>query len=431
MLSVICTDGHRPPTMPEMRASLLQGRSREAIDRHPVLDKAADQLRQWFLTDALTTWREHGVDWSGGGFFERLTAQAQPHEEPRRTRVVARQIYVFCVAHRLGWQGDALALTRHGLNFLLNKLLQSDGLFASSVTTAGQVVDTRFDLYEQAFALFALAHAYEVCPDIQAKLLTQADATLDALNARYKHPLAGYQESCLPTVPLKANPHMHLFEAALAWEAHHEAGSRWHRLSDELGELALRHLIDRDSGALYELFDERWQPLSSETGLIVEPGHQFEWGWLLIRWGTLRARSDALLAAKRLIAVGQTHGVCARRHVAINQLDAYFQVTDGDAKLWPQTEWIKACHALSHVASSPQERLLAVFGLRQSIGALRRYLQHPFPGLWHEVMTQGGGFQSDLCRASSLYHIVCAIDTLQAAHVGLDQDMEAEAVRSD
>jgi len=417
--------------MLEMSASLLQGRSPEAIDRQPVLDEAADQLRQWFLTDALTTWSEHGVDWSGGGFFERLTAQAQHHEEPRRTRVVARQIYVFCVAHRLGWHGESQALIRHGLSFLLHKLLQSNGLFASSVTTTGQVVDTRFDLYEQAFALFALAHAYEACPDIQGDLLAHANATLDALNARYRHPLSGYQEACPPTVPLKANPHMHLFEAALAWEAHHEAGSRWHHLSDELGELALQHLIDRDCGALYELFDERWQPLPTAAGLIVEPGHQFEWGWLLIRWGTLRARSDALLAAKKLIVLGQTHGVCAQRHVAVNQLDARFQVTDGDAKLWPQTEWVKACHALSQVVSSPQERLFAAFGLRQSIGALRRYMQHPYPGLWHEVMTQDGVFQADLCRASSFYHVVCAIDTLQSALVCVDRDIKAEAVSLD
>lgn len=425
MPRVVCTDCHPPPIMLEMSASLLQGRSPVAIDRHPVLEQAADQLRQWFLNDALITWREHGVDWSGGGFFERLTAQAQACEEPRRTRVVARQIYVFCIAQRLGWQGDAQALIKHGLYFLLNKLLQSDGLFASSVTTAGQVIDTRFDLYEQAFALFALAHAYEACPDIRPRLMTQAEATLNALNARYKHPLAGYQESCPPTVPLKANPHMHLFEATLAWERHHDAGSRWHRLSDELAELALRHLIDRQSGALYELFDDGWHPLPSAAGLIVEPGHQFEWGWLLIRWGSLRARSDALLAARKLIEVGQTHGVCARRHVAVNQLDAHFQVTDSDAKLWPQTEWVKACHALSQAASSPQEHLLATFGLRQAIGALRRYIQHPFPGLWHEVMTHDGALQADLCRASSFYHIVCAIDTLQTAHSGFGRVMEA------
>ena len=47
-----------------------------------------------------------------------------------------------------------------------------------------------------------------------------------------------------------------------------------------------------------------------------------------------------------------------------------------------------------------------------SIQGLMPYLSHPTPGLWQEVMLPDGSFTSEPCRASSLYHIVCAIETL-------------------
>ena len=34
------------------------------------------------------------------------------------------------------------------------------------------------------------------------------------------------------------------------------------------------------------------------------------------------------------------------------------------------------------------------------------------PGLWREQMNADGSFAPQDCRASSLYHIVCAIDTI-------------------
>jgi len=56
-------------------------------------------------------------------------------------------------------------------------------------------------------------------------------------------------------------------------------------LADELGELALSHLIDPATGMLHESFDNSWKPTRDAAGRLVEPGHQFEWAFLLMRWG--------------------------------------------------------------------------------------------------------------------------------------------------
>lgn len=375
---------------------------------------ARGALTEWLLTHALPFWSSTGTDWAEGGFVERCDLTGHALHEPRRTRVVARQIYVFAVAPSLGWTGPADALVQHGLDFLLNRLQQPDGTFASSVQTDGTLVNGRFDLYEQAFALFALARAHAHLPNARDTLAQQAAQTLGALNLRYRHPRRGYEESEPPSVPLKSNPHMHLFEATLAWEActPDDQIATWRDLSDELAHLALDRLIDPDTGALSEYFDHDWQRMPDALGDVVEPGHQFEWAWLLIRWGTARQRPEALQAARRLIDLAEQHGICPTRGVAINQINHAMAPIDGHAKLWPQTERIKAWCAMHSAASTAPEAAHALAQATQAIQGLMPYLSHPTPGLWQEVMLPDGSFTSEPCRASSLYHIVCAIETL-------------------
>ena len=48
-------------------------------------------------------------------------------------------------------------------------------------------------------------------------------------------------------------------------------------------------------------FDADWRPLAGLTGRLVEPGHQFEWAWLLERWSRLRGRADATTCASWVV----------------------------------------------------------------------------------------------------------------------------------
>ena len=384
---------------------------RTSIDSDP--DHPGAALRTWLIDQALPIWSTTGVDQRAGGFFEAIDLQGRAVEAPRRTRVVARQVYVFATAARHGWLAGADALVDHGLAFMLHRLRRDDGSFASSVRPDGTLVDARFDLYEQAFALFALASARRDRPD-RAALHDDASALLQALRRHWRHPSTGFEEAAPRTLPLRSNPHMHLLEAALEWAEVAEPCDRslWNELADELAQLCLAHFIDPKSGALREQFDGDWQPMPGAPGRIVEPGHQFEWGWLLMRWAARNGHSAALASAHRLIAIGEAHGVDGARGVAVNTLDDTLQVTDANAKLWPQTERIKAWHASFVRAADAPTREAAGAHLRDSIAGLTRYLLPSPPGLWHEVMDAQGRFVLQDCRASSLYHIVCAIDTL-------------------
>lgn len=375
---------------------------------------ASDRCTRWLLDDAMPQWTRLGVDPADGAFLEAIDC-AGPHAviAPRRGRVQPRQIYSVIAAGRLGWNGDWAAIANRALDWYLDHFRLDDATFADLVAPDGSPLDARFDLYNQAFALFALAHAAAALPDRRSELEMVARALLDRLETQYRHPQAGFEESCPPSLPLRANPHMHLLEATLAWEDL-SGDTGWSGVADEIMELALARFIDPQTGALKEFFARDWHPMPDDSGRQVEPGHQFEWAWLALLWSQRRKRADAAIAARRLFAIGETWGICPRRKVAVLELNDDFSPRAPIARLWAQTEWVKASLALACV-SSGAERVHYLASARQAVAALERFLLDSPSGLWRDKLGEDGRFVNEPSPASSLYHIVCAISELNGA----------------
>ena len=346
---------------------------------------------------------------TSGAFEEKLGQDGDPIASPRRARVQPRQLYALVGAERLGASVD-LRTVRRGLAAFLTRYVKPNGLIRASVDGDGRVVDDSAVLYDQAFALFALA-------DMDVVLGPAAEASAEALRhavlTAFRHPAGGFYSTYPPTGALLSNPHMHLFEAALAWiEA--DGDSEWRDLAAEIKALALEAFID-GRGALRETFDDDWRPTAGLAGRIVEPGHQFEWAWLLLRWAAIADdKADAQAcrqAALRLIEIGERHGVDEERGVAINALLDDFSVHDGEARLWPQTERIKA-HALAAIETGEAEHWALA---AKAVLGLELYLETATPGLWFDRMTADGELIDEAAPASSFYHIVCAIEALSTA----------------
>ena len=67
------------------------------------------EVSTWMFDHALPLWATAGQDKSGRGFAELLDRTGRPLDPGfKRIRVQARQIYTFCHAVELGWQGPAL-----------------------------------------------------------------------------------------------------------------------------------------------------------------------------------------------------------------------------------------------------------------------------------------------------------------------------------
>jgi len=368
-------------------------------------------LCDWLFEQALPLWAGTGTDRASGGFFEKIAPHGQPLDEPRRARVTARQIFSFAVAGQLGWKGDAAAMVDYGLANLSRHHLPDTGIVIPTVSATGQVLRRDFDLYDHAFVLFALATVAAMRGG-DAVLDARAGALRETMQAGWRHPQRGFEESVPRSLPLKANPHMHLFEAALAWKA--VSGDRgWSQMSDSLAELCLARFLDPETGAQKEYFDGDWQALPAPQD-VVEPGHQFEWAWLLRRWGASRNRPDALAAAVRLVEIGEGSGVDPVQDLAVNTLNADLSLRDGVFRLWPQTERLKAHASAMADAPDAQSRDRAAALATRAARGLRRYFVHPVAGSWWEHLGQDGQPQDpqEPARASSLYHITCAIHEL-------------------
>ncbi|WP_395674052.1 AGE family epimerase/isomerase [Phenylobacterium sp.] len=356
------------------------------------LPQATAWMRRWLATAALPVWATLGQDHANGGFREALTPDGQVADPERRARVQARQVFVFARAADADFAGPWIAAARRGMEFFLTYARRADGLLCTLMAPDGEVLESSAHIYDQAFALLALAALAEA--DGAPRWTAEALRLRSALDAR-RHPPGGFREA--GPHPFQATGHMHLLEAALAWEA---AGgdARWATLADEVAGLALTRFVGAD-GALRNAFDADWTPLAGD---VIQPGHQFEWAWLLERWGRLRGRPDARAAARRLYAVGRL-GVDAERGVAIGALSSdLLSVRDASARLWAQTEHLKAALILGE-----EEHAL------QAARSLRRYLQAPANGLWRDRMKGDGAFVDEAAPASSFYHILGAFLELE------------------
>jgi mannose/cellobiose epimerase-like protein (N-acyl-D-glucosamine 2-epimerase family) len=267
-------------------------------------------LISWLLEDAYPLWAARGVDTVRGGFHERLTLAGEPTDDARRARAL--------------------------------------------LTPAGAVIDDRALLYDQAFALLAFATTEPLMRGTM-DLVREGEQLRSAIYRHLKRAGPGFEPGVPHGPPLLSNPHMHLLEAALAWQDA-GGGDEWRVLADELGGFALAHLMDSATGMIHETYDEAWLPTRDAAGRLLHPGHQFEWAWLLMRWG----RADAREAALRLMDLGERHGV--HNGVVINSMTDNGSPHNRSARLWPQTERLRAAALAAPRSRTPRTAAAAAGG---------------------------------------------------------------------
>jgi mannose/cellobiose epimerase-like protein (N-acyl-D-glucosamine 2-epimerase family) len=367
------------------------------------------RLLEWLVESACPHWATLGVDPRNGGFVEALGADGAPLPLARRVRVQPRQVVAFTGAAALGWRGDLARIARDGMDYLDRRYCRADGLYRTLIDVDGAPLDDTALLYDHAFVLLGM--------EARARALDQRRAWEQrALELRgriertWRAEGAGFRSGEGDAQRRDANPHLHLLEACLAWA---ETGSDpgWAEWVGEIASLATSRLLDPASGAIVESFTPEWRPSRAPDGRRVEPGHQFEWAWLLLRCGrgdVERYRTSALM----LIESGERHGV--RGGFAVNALLDDGTVQDASARLWPQTERLKAALLALELTGDARHRGRAA----DAAAAVARYLDTDVPGLWLDERLPSGTFKSTPAPASSFYHVVGAIAALQAWRAG-------------
>jgi mannose-6-phosphate isomerase len=372
---------------------------------------AAEAGLRWLTDHAWPLWLEHGVDWQRRAFHEYLDATSlECHAPFRRLRVAARQTYVFSKAARHGIPRAKKAVAL-GLDFLQGRARLPDGGFAWRFDLDNRPTNLTLDLYDHAFVLLAFSAAAEVVGADRVR--ADAVALVDYIVARFAHPDGGYHDSIPPPPypPPQAgegregvrlqNPHMHLFEALLA-ACDAFGGERFFDCASGLATLFVTRLFQAEEGALPESFDEELAPFGEPGRFLVEPGHHYEWIWLLHCYETAATRMGVAtdpnlqLVADSLFEFAERHGVNPSTGLVVNRLWSDGTVSDGGFRLWPQTERLKA------IARRRPDRIPA------ALDALKRHFAGVRPGLWIERMDTSGHAIAEPAPATSLYHLTAA-----------------------
>lgn len=366
----------------------------------PELARQADHCVDWLCNVAAPRWASH-YNASAGLFPERMTLSGEADASYFRTFVQARHVFSYCAIGALGWSGPWADLVGQTINTLLSRARRADGLFVHRLDATAAQLDARADLYDQAFVLFALGTAGEALG--RADCFDAAESLLDTIEQDWGHPAGGFREGEIvdPRVR-RQNPHMHLFEAAQAL-SRGSGRQRFADLAHTIAELAANRFIDPASGALLEYFDQDLNPAQGIEGRIAEPGHCFEWAWLFERLAAA-GWSHGIGVSDRLVDFARRTGIDTIRGVAINEVLTDGTVHDDKARLWPQTERIKAAVARFKRTANPAEASEAVAAAK----GLEQYYNVATPGLWRDKLCADGTWLEELAPGSSLYHISCA-----------------------
>jgi mannose/cellobiose epimerase-like protein (N-acyl-D-glucosamine 2-epimerase family) len=364
---------------------------------------ARTDLRSWLTDSLLPDWIVRAYDPARPGFVEYLAPDGKPElGEIRTTLVTARLTYVFSHAHLLGVPG-ALAAARHGMDFLTGALRQPDGCFVHSCAADGKVVDGRSDFYDLCFVLFALGWYAKASGDQSA--LALAGEVMDFLERELAHPAGGFREDTLDTQPRRQNPHMHLLEACHALAAA-SPDPRWLATADRLVALMRERMLD-GNGTLGEFFSEDWAAFPGPRGLIREPGHHFEWTWLLYHHERLTGSAEARATARRLHEFGQRQidAPTNASRLVVNEVDPTGDVLNGAALLWPQTEYLKALVARVEFEGDAD----AAARLDRHVALMFQHFVDRESGLWVNQIDSGRQPITDRVPVRVLYHLVLAL----------------------
>jgi mannose/cellobiose epimerase-like protein (N-acyl-D-glucosamine 2-epimerase family) len=353
------------------------------------------EVRTWLFDAALPFWAAHGIDARFGGFLEEIGPDGRETDAPfKRVRVTSRHTYVFSHAALLGWAPGA-ALSTRGYDFLLTKAQVGEGQWARLLSRQNEITDAAPDLYEFAFALYAFAWRHRLTRD--AEPLAHAHQTLDFILARMRAEDGAFWPKLPAAAPLLQNPHMHFTEACLAlFEA--SGDERFLVQAGDLVALLRRRFFD--GRTLGERFNTDW----SRADAPFEPGHHFEWAWILAQYQRLSGeRLEAETAALVDFAercVDPVHGF------VFDVVDAKAAPLRRGSRTWPNTERIKGWLALYELTGrDPRPAVAASVRL-----LLERYALPN--GAWVDSLDGAGQALAGPSPGSTFYHLFLAFAEL-------------------
>lgn len=356
--------------------------------------------KAWFVDQALPLWSDTGYDAAAQGFVECLYLDGAPQlDAPRRVMVQARQIHVFATAALAGWFPDGAELAMRAADSMISRYAIDGGQkgWFFSCSRRGDILEERRDLYAHAFVLLSLASLIRL--DAKPVYIQLVQQTLAFLDREMSHPAGGFAEEWPnPVLPRRQNPHMHLLEAFLALQETKACGDFRPRLSAMVGLFDRRFFSSRDH-ILSEFYEDDWTAQNPDRAF--EPGHHFEWIWLLDGVSDPTGLASIERAAPLLQA--GLRGIDRQGRVAERVSRG---ASSPSFRLWGAMEAAKA------LAIQPNPVTAHCEAADVLAAAWHSFIAPAFPGGWVDRVDEKSRALVDTMPASSLYHISTAVHHL-------------------
>jgi mannose-6-phosphate isomerase len=278
-----------------------------------------------------------------------------------------------------------------------------------AVDPEGKPTDTTIDTYDQSFAFLALAWDFLVRNNSESKDI--ARRALAALNQNASAPSGGYIErrsgGKAPPAAVypglrRQDPHMHLFEAFIAWHAVDAAGPWLERVAALL-KLFREKFRQGENGAVASYFDEDLNPAPGEAGKICIPGDHYEWVWLLRQYEKLSGDSSVQKDAEALYGFAQNYGTDTDGLVFCS-VDRDGNLLDGSKLFWMQTEKLKAQIAIYEWTGDAKVRDAA----EKTIQTIQERYTHSGGDLFYNKLDKDGNPDTSPSLSRLLYHFFIA-----------------------
>ena len=344
------------------------------------------------LKAILSFWMAHTVDEVNGGFVGQIDYNNKIiNDAPKGAVLNTRILWSFSAAYNLTGNTTYLSFANRAFNYIRTYFIdrENHGVYWS-VDHKGNPLDTKKQIYAQAFSIYAFSEYYKATKDADA--IIEAIDLYDVVNKySYDKINGGYTEAFTidwntsndlrlsnkdANEKKSMNTNLHVLEAFTAlyqiWP--------YEPVKEKIAALAqifLQHIIDPNTNHQHLFFDENWKPKS--TGISY--GHDIETAWLLQEAAEIIGDEDLVKRTKA---------------VAVNIAEAVKEGVDGDGGLWYEYE-PAAQHLIKEKHMWPQaEAMVGYFNAYQntsnksyfynSVGAWQFVQQHIHDkqnGEWH------------------------------------------------
>lgn len=304
------------------------------------------------LQNILSYWREYGVDEMHNGFVGKRDHFNNLIEKANKGVILnTRLLWSFSAACNFNNDPELKVLAYRAYNYLEENFYDhlNKGFFWE-VDYLGSPVNTRKQIYAQAFSIYSYAEYFKLFGDEQARERALETFSLIEKNARDLKEngyFEAFQEDWSPiedvrlsakdqNAPKTMNTHLHILEAYTTL-LQITGNTRVKEALENLVKLFLSNFLDSRSGHFGLFYSKNWLLQSP----VISYGHDIEAAWLLIEAAKMTGDSGLMnqtTQAAILVVDKFLEEAYVENKGVINEKNLETGETDLDRHWWPQVE---------------------------------------------------------------------------------------------